>query len=708
MHRISGFAPGSTLWSVASRGDYLYFAGEVEIRIVDLSDPMAPTTVGSVPSSGLANDILVIGDYAYVSTPDYYYGYPSRVDVFSLANPTVPQPVGHVAMNGHASRLAHSGSLLSVLRRDGLAIVDISNPTVPMLRGEVDFPYNYPTGVAMNDKYCYVARGDQGGMQVIDISDPEYPIPVPGGLFETSDRAMDVAVDGTYVYLAGGPLDWMGPGRLRVIDVANPGAPVEVASLAVGAVGMQLLLHENLLFVSDDSQHLHAIDITDPTSPAVIGTADPGGSWGMCLHGDYLVGCYQYGVNIFDVSNPVTPLPTVSTNTLRTPGPIALSGQFACISGEHGLHIVDLAQPDHPVVGHLDQLPWANAVATQGDWALVGSQGTLHVIDIHDPTSPVAVGSLSGSVGYDLAADDSYAYATGSSGLHVIDVSNPALPVQIGAVGLSGEARSVAVSNGYAYVGTSSGLSVLDVTNPTAPVAVGFGATPATVYDVAVSGTHAYLGADGLRIFDISNPTSPVLISHTPVGARVIAVSEGLAYAGDGRNLNVVDVTDPTSPTILGQAAVRHFGFPGPGVAIYGDLVLATTTIGAGPGEGGLWYGALFAFPKQCPATTALADPSPTPNAQSVLLEDAFPNPFAGTTSIAFDLPRAAPITLTIYDAAGRVVRTLLHGPRPAGRHELGWDGRSASGHALSSGVYFLRLTHAGGAAETKALTLLR
>jgi hypothetical protein len=208
-----------------------------------------------------------------------------------------------------------------------------------------------------------------------------------------------------------------------------------------------------------------------------------------------------------------------------------------------------------------------------------------------------------------------------------------------------------------------------------------------------------------LRIFDISVPTSPVPISHVPVGAWAIAVSEGVAYTGDSRNLNVVDVTDPGSPAILGQAAVPHFAIPG--VATYADFVLATATIGLGPGEGG-WYGALFAFPKQCLATTALGDLSPTPIAQSVLLEDAFPNPFAGTTSIAFDLPRAAPIMLTIYDAAGRVVRTLLDGQLPAGRHELGWDGRSASGHALSSGVYFLRLTHPGGAAETKALTLLR
>jgi len=712
MHRISGFGPGAWWRSVASRGDYLYFGTEGYIHVFDLSNPAAPLSLGTVPSGGLSNGILVIGDYAYVSNSDLYYGIPSRLDVFSLANPTVPAPVARVPMNGRAIRLAHSGSLLSVLRSDlGLAIVDISNPTVPMLLGELDLPYDYPRGLAMSSEHCYVARGDLGGMQVIDISDPQHPILVPGGIFETSERTNDVVFDGTYVYLACGPLNWIGPGHLRVIDVANPGAPVEVASVALWAAGTQLILRENLLFVSDDSEHMHAIDITDPTSPVVIGTADGGGGWGMCLHGDYLVGCHRYGVNIFDITSPVTPVPTVITQTFRTPNRLALSGQFACITGEEGLQIVDLAQPDHPVVGHLDQPHWAGAVATQGDWAVVGSQATLHVIDIHDPTSPVAVGSISGNWVHDVAADDSYAYvANGTSGLRVIDISNPALPVQVAVAALQGEARSVTVSDGYAYVGTTSGLSVVDVRNPTAPVVVGYGATPATVNEIAISGTHAYLAAGWLMIFDISIPTSPEPISHvsTPYLSS-IAASDGIAYAGSLRNIYAVDVSDPESPVLLGQAAARNFGGLGvPGVATYGDFLLATTTLGAGPGEGGLWYGALFAFPKQCPATTAVADPLPTPIAQSALLEDAFPNPFAGTTSIAFDLPRAAPVTLTVYDAAGRCVRTLIDGQRPAGRHELGWDGRSASGRALSSGVYFLRLTHPGGAAETKALTLLR
>jgi hypothetical protein len=56
-------------------------------------------------------------------------------------------------MNGHALRLAHSGSLMSVMRWDlGLAIVDISSLTVPMLLGELGLPY-HPTGLAMTDEY---------------------------------------------------------------------------------------------------------------------------------------------------------------------------------------------------------------------------------------------------------------------------------------------------------------------------------------------------------------------------------------------------------------------------------------------------------------------------------------------------------------------------------------------------------------------------
>jgi len=72
-----------------------------------------------------------------------------------------------------------------------------------------------------------------------------------------------------------------------------------------------------------------------------------------------------------------------------------------------------------------------------------------------------------------------------------------------------------------------------------------------------------------------------------------------------------------------------------------------------------------------------------------------------------FGLSTPGHVSLRIYDAAGRLVRVLVHDQRRAGRYEKAWDGRNSSGHAVASGVYFYRLT-AGTFTETKKMALTR
>lgn len=88
-------------------------------------------------------------------------------------------------------------------------------------------------------------------------------------------------------------------------------------------------------------------------------------------------------------------------------------------------------------------------------------------------------------------------------------------------------------------------------------------------------------------------------------------------------------------------------------------------------------------------------------------LDPSHPNPFTSETAISYVVPGASSVTLGVYDAAGRVVVTLEHGTRPAGRHSLAWDGRTAAGRALPAGVYFLRLD-VGSEVLTHKLVLLR
>jgi hypothetical protein len=74
-------------------------------------------------------------------------------------------------------------------------------------------------------------------------------------------------------------------------------------------------------------------------------------------------------------------------------------------------------------------------------------------------------------------------------------------------------------------------------------------------------------------------------------------------------------------------------------------------------------------------------------------LYDNFPNPFNPTTKIAFELPVTSKVKLLIYDALGREIRTLTDEEHPAGYIELTWDGRNDGGTAVSSGVYFYRIS---------------
>lgn len=83
------------------------------------------------------------------------------------------------------------------------------------------------------------------------------------------------------------------------------------------------------------------------------------------------------------------------------------------------------------------------------------------------------------------------------------------------------------------------------------------------------------------------------------------------------------------------------------------------------------------------------------------------PNPFSAGTTITFGLARAAEASLAVYDLAGRRVRSLAEGPRPAGRQEVWWDGRNDRGGSVASGIYFARL-EAAGTTLTARLNLVR
>jgi hypothetical protein len=91
------------------------------------------------------------------------------------------------------------------------------------------------------------------------------------------------------------------------------------------------------------------------------------------------------------------------------------------------------------------------------------------------------------------------------------------------------------------------------------------------------------------------------------------------------------------------------------------------------------------------PSTTDAPEDEPLPGAFA--MRGPTPNPFRGTTTVAFDLPTPLPVRVAIHGIDGRAVRRLVEGRLDAGRHRAIWDGRDEGGRAVASGIYFVRLT---------------
>jgi len=60
-----------------------------------------------------------------------------------------------------------------------------------------------------------------------------------------------------------------------------------------------------------------------------------------------------------------------------------------------------------------------------------------------------------------------------------------------------------------------------------------------------------------------------------------------------------------------------------------------------------------------------------------------------------------------VYNFAGQEVRTLVNEAQSPGAYQISWDGRDEQGRAVSSGIYFCRLS-ARSFVETRKMALVR
>ena len=189
--KVAQSAAGNA-WS----GRYVYLAcGSAGVKVVDVTDPLHPSIVGTRDTDGSATNVAT--DDSRICVADGVGG----LSVLDASNPAAPTMLGQSFTSGTTKGVAVQGGYAYLAEgAAGLRIVSLANPANPVQAGVCDTPGD-ADGVALSGNYAYVADGG-ATIQVINISNPASPTIV--GSMSTSGQAQGIEAWGGHAYVAAG------------------------------------------------------------------------------------------------------------------------------------------------------------------------------------------------------------------------------------------------------------------------------------------------------------------------------------------------------------------------------------------------------------------------------------------------------------------------------------------------------------------------
>jgi hypothetical protein len=82
------------------------------------------------------------------------------------------------------------------------------------------------------------------------------------------------------------------------------------------------------------------------------------------------------------------------------------------------------------------------------------------------------------------------------------------------------------------------------------------------------------------------------------------------------------------------------------------------------------------------------------------------PNPFTNRAHITFAMKKEGQVQVSVYDALGRHVSTILNAHQDPGTHSVEWNGYDKNGNAAAPGIYFMRMQTQDEVRTTRAVLL--
>jgi len=445
-----------------------------------------------------------------------------------------------------------------------------------------------------------------------------------GELHGFVEEAFDVAMSEDYAYLSSGLAS-----GLRVLDLSDPKAPVEIAYAINSDVcpGVHIWMTDRIRISGDRAYllyfdgtwsfghyRLYIYDISDPSTPGRLGFVNlPNECNDPFVKGDHvyipaneMVGFS--GVKVIDVSDAAQPVEVGSFETPGMPYDVYVTGDTAYVADNNALVVYDVADP-----GSVEEL---GSYSPQGGMALISyvtmvggyvyvldAAYGLRVLDASDPDQIEEVGWLPHNQNDMLfsrvviSGDRAHYLQDGDiSGKQLItlDVSDPVAPQVIGSYDMPGFwwFYGFDCRDGHACVaGGKDGLRVVDVSHPDSTAQVVHYDPYDLTSGLAVSGNHAFVSTymNDLVVYDVTDPSLPVEATSlqfpdSPI--KQISIWGDYLYvpgvmANHSGGVSVLDITDPTDPQQIAYwpAPPGYSGVPF-NVERYGDYAFVACALG--------------------------------------------------------------------------------------------------------------------------------
>ena len=299
----------------------------------------------SLGQQSKANCVEAIDNYAYFTSKNGLY-------VVDISNPSNPQSLGRV--NGTSNFIlenldADANMLAVAAHEDGVFLYDISNPENLQLRSTIST--NNAWGVRLKDGYAYIA--DDLFVKIYDISNSSNPVFI--NQIQTSNAVKDIALTNSFMYVA------LGSDGVNIYDFSNIENPIFLDNYNTNTLANRISPFEDKLAVSDWDD----VDILqwDGTSLNRVGYKNTGNrTMAIATKDNYIYSAEWASVQAFEfgeVSGADVDLSTLELNYPYVENGDSFSLSVEVINNGNSILIIEddyLTNSDFEIINELNNL----------------------------------------------------------------------------------------------------------------------------------------------------------------------------------------------------------------------------------------------------------------------------------------------------------------------------------------------------------------